>query len=84
MMNYTTFATEVKSGLVAKYDQQDMFAPVQDFSFNRYYSSNPDTVKSIITVYYNDLQGREDVQQYLIAECQMAIIEKATNRRAKP
>ena len=81
MMSLTTFSTEVKSGLVAKYDQQDMFAPMQDFSFNRYHSQNPDTVKSIITVYYNDLQGREDVQQYLIAECQSAIIEKATNNQ---
>ena len=78
MMNFTTFATEVKSGLVAKYDQQDIFAPVQDFSFNKYHSSNPDTVKAIITVYYNDLQGREDIQEYLISECQSAIIEKAT------
>ena len=80
-MNYTTFSTEVKSGLVAKYDQQDIFAPVQDFSFNKYHSSNPETVKAIITVYYNDLQGREDVQEYLISECQSAIIEKATNNQ---
>ena len=81
MISLTTFATEVKSGLVAKYDQQDMFTPVQDFSFNRYHSQNPDTVKSIITVYYNDLQGREDVQEYLISECQSAIIEKATKTK---
>ena len=80
-MSLTTFSTEVKSGLVAKYDQQDIFAPVQDFSFNRYHSNNPDTVKAIITVYYNDLQGREDVQEYLISECQSAIIEKATNNQ---
>ena len=81
MMNYTTFATEVKSGLVAKYDQQGLFEPMQDFSFNKYHSSNPDTVKSIITVYYKDLQGREDVQEYLISECQSAIIEKATKTK---
>ena len=81
MMNYTTFSTEVKSGLVAKYDQQDIFAPVQDFSFNQYHSQNPKTVKSIITVYYNDLQGREDVQEYLISECQSAIIEKAKENK---
>ena len=81
MMNFTTFATEVKSGLVSKYDQQGLFEPVQDFSFNRYHSQNPETVKSIITVYYNDLQGREDVQEYLISECQSAIIEKATKTK---
>ena len=81
MMNYTTFATEVKSGLVAKYDQQGLFEPMQDFSFNKYHSSNPDTVKSIITVYYKDLQGREDIQEYLISECQSAIIEKATKTK---
>ena len=78
MMSLTTFATEVKSGLVTKYDQQNLFNPLPAFSFNSYYSSNPDTVKSIITVYYNDLQGREDIQEYLITECQSAIIEKAT------
>ena len=83
MMSLTTFATEVKSGLVAKYDQQDMFAPVQDFSFNRYHSNNPATVKAIITVYYNDLQGREDVQEYLISECQTAIIENPTNNQSE-
>ena len=77
MISLTTFATEVKSGLVAKYDQQGLFTPVQDFSFNQYHSQNPQTVKAIITVYYNDLQGREDVQEYLISECQSAIIEKA-------
>ena len=81
MMNYTTFATEVKSGLVAKYDQQGLFEPMQDFSFNQYHSNNPETVKAIITVYYNDLQGREDVQEYLISECQTAIIEKATKTK---
>ena len=83
MMNFTTFATEVKSGLVSKYDQQGLFEPMQDFSFNKYHSSNPDTVKSIITVYYNDLQGREDIQEYLITECQSAIIEKATKQESK-
>ena len=78
MMNFTTFRTEVTSGLVAKYDQQDMFAPLQDFSFNQYHSQNAETVRSIIAVYYNDLQGREDIQEYLISECMNAIIEKAT------
>ena len=81
MMSLTTFATEVKSGLVAKYDQQGLFEPMQDFSFNRYHSQNPETVKAIITVYYKDLQGREDVQEYLSAECQSAIIEKATKTK---
>ena len=81
MMSLTTFSTEVKSGLVAKYDQQNLFNPLPAFSFNRYHSSNPETVKAIITVYYNDLQGREDVQDYLISECQSAIIEKATSNQ---
>ena len=81
MMSLTTFATEVKSGLVAKYDQQNLFNPLPAFSFNRYHSQNPETVKSIITVYYKDLQGREDVQEYLISECQTAIIEKATKNQ---
>ena len=80
-MNYTTFRNEVTSGLIAKYDQQDLFNPLPAFSFNQYYSSNPETVSTIIKVYYNDLQGREDVQEYLIAECQTAIIEKATNNQ---
>ena len=81
MMSLTIFATEVKSGLVAKYDQQDIFGPVQEFSFNQYQSQNAETVKAIITVYYNDLQGREDVQEYLITECMNAIIEKATKTK---
>ena len=81
MMSLTTFSTEVKSGLVAKYDQQGLFEPMQDFSFNQYHSNNPETVKAIITVYYKDLQGREDVQEYLISECQTAIIEKATKTK---
>ena len=81
MMDYSTFRTEVTSGLVAKYDQQDIFAPLQDFSFNRYHSQNAETVRSIIAVYYKDLQGREDVQEYLISECQSAIIEKATKTK---
>ena len=77
MISFTAFSTEVKAGLVAKYDQTSLFSGLSGFSFNQYRSSNPDTVKSIITVYYNDLKGREDVQEYLIAECQSAIIEKA-------
>ena len=84
MISLTTFATEVKSGLVAKYDQQGLFTPVQDFSFNMYHSSNPESVKAIITVHYDSIKGREDVQDYIVIECQNAIIEKATNKRAKP
>ena len=80
MMSLTTFATEVKSGLVAKYDQQDMFAPVQDFSFNRYHSQNAETVRNIITVHYNSIKGREDVQDFIVIECMNAIIEKATKQ----
>ena len=80
MMSLTTFSTEVKSGLVAKYDQQDMFTPVQDFSFNQYHSSNPDTVRNIITVRYDSIKGREDVQDFIVIECMNAIIEKATKQ----
>ena len=78
MMNYTTFSTEVKSGLIAKYDQQDIFAPVQEFSFNQYHKQNAGTVRNIITVHYNSIKGREDIQDYIITECMNAIIEKAT------
>ena len=83
MMSLTIFATEVKSGLVAKYDQQGLFTPVQEFSFNQYHSNNAVTVRNIITVHYDSIKGREDVQDYIVIECQNAIIEKATNRRAK-
>ena len=76
-MNYTTFRNEVTSGLIAKYDQQDLFNPLPAFSFNQYRSQYPDTVRNIITVHYNSIKGREDVQEYLIAECMTAIIEKA-------
>ena len=76
-MNYTTFSTEVKSGLIAKYDQQDIFTPAQDFSFNQYYSDNAGTVSNIIKVHYNSIKGREDIQDYIIVECQTAIIENA-------
>ena len=78
MMNYTTFSTEVKSGLIAKYDQVTLFSTLSEFSFNQYYKSNPEQVRTIITVYYKSLKGREDVQEYLISECQSAIIETAT------
>jgi len=81
MINYTTFSTAVKSGLVAKYDQQDIFAPVQDFSFNRYHSQNAETVRNIITVHYNSIKQRDDIQDYIIVECQNAIIEKAKETR---
>ena len=80
-MNYSTFATEVTTGLIAKYDQVSLFNDLGDFSFNQYHNNNPDQVRAIIRVYYEDLQGREDVQEYLIAECQTAIIEKATNNQ---
>ena len=77
-MNYTTFSTEVKSGLVAKYDQQDLFSTPDTFSFNQYYSNNAGTVRNIITVHYNSIKGREDIQEYIITECMSAIIETAT------
>ena len=77
MMDFTTFSTEVKSGLIAKYDQQDIFTPVQEFSFNQYHKQNSATVRNIITVHYNSIKGREDIQEYLISECMNAIIEKA-------
>ena len=88
-MNYTTFKTEVTAGLIAKYDQQDLFTPQSEFSFNQYYKANTSQVITIIKVYYNSIKSREDVQEYLISECQVAIIEKAAepknpNRRAKP
>ena len=81
MITYNTFSTEVKSGLIAKYDQQDMFAPAEEFSFNQYQSQNPETVRNIITVHYNSIKGREDIQDYLIVECQNAIIETATTNQ---
>ena len=81
MINYTTFSTEVKSGLIAKYDQTSLFSGLSGFSFNQYYSSNPETVHNIILVHYNSIKGREDVQEYLISECMNAIIEKATNNQ---
>ena len=77
MINYTTFSTAVKSGLVAKYDQVSLFSSLTDFSFNQYYSSNPETVRAIITVHYNSIKGREDIQEYIITECMSAIINKA-------
>ena len=80
-MSLTTFKTEVTSGLVSKYDQQDIFAPVQEFSFNQYHSDNADTVRNIITVHYDSIKGREDVQDFIIIECQNAIIEKATKTK---
>ena len=81
MINYTTFSTAVKSGLVAKFDQVSLFGSLADFSFNQYYSSNPETVSTIIKVHYNSIKGREDIQEYIITECQTAIIEKATNNQ---
>ena len=63
---------------MAKYDQQDIFTPVQEFSFNQYQSQNAETVKAIITVHYDSIKGREDIQDYIVIECQNAIIEKAT------
>ena len=77
-MNYTTFRNEVTTGLITKYDQTSLFGSLTDFSFNQYYSSNPDTVHNIITVHYNSIKQREDIQDYIIVECQNAIIEKAT------
>ena len=78
MINYDTFSTEVKSGLIAKYDQTSLFGSLTDFSFNQYQSQNPETVRNIITVHYNSIKGREDIQDYIITECMTAIIEKAT------
>ena len=78
MINYDTFSTEVKSGLIAKYDQVSLFGSLSDFSFNQYQSQNPETVRNIITVHYNSIKQHDDIQDYLITECQNAIIEKAT------
>ena len=78
MMNFTTFSTEVKSGLIAKYDQTSLFTDLNQFSFNQYYNNNAGTVRNIITVHYNSIKGREDIQEYIITECQNAIIENAT------
>ena len=80
MMNFTTFSTEVKAGLIAKYDQQSLFTQQSDFSFNQYHKQNAGTVRNIITVHYNSIKGREDVQEYIITECMNAIIETATNQ----
>ena len=77
-MNYTTFRNEVTAGLIAKYDQVNLFGSLADFSFNQYHSQNPDTVKAIITVHYNSIKQREDIQDYIVTECMNAIIEKAT------
>ena len=77
-MNYTTFRNEVTAGLIAKYDQVNLFGSLTDFSFNQYHKQNPDTVKAIITVHYNSIKQREDVQGYIVTECMNAIIEKAT------
>ena len=76
-MNYTTFRNEVTAGLIAKYDQQDLFNPLPDFSFNQYHKDNAGTVRNIITVHYNSIKGREDIQDYIITECMTAIIETA-------
>ena len=79
-MNYTTFKTEVTSGLIAKYDQQNLFTPQSEFSFNQYYKDNAGTVRNIITVHYNSIKGREDIQEFIVTECMNAIIEKATKQ----
>jgi hypothetical protein len=80
MIDYTTFSTEVKSGLIAKYDQQNLFAPQSEFCFNQYHKQNAGTVRNIITVHYNSIKGREDIQEYIITECMNAIIETATKQ----
>ena len=77
-MNYTQFSTEVKSGLVAKYDQRDLFAPASEFCFNQYHKNNADKVRSIIKVYFEDLKKRADLQEYLISECMQEIVTTAT------
>ena len=81
MISLTAFSTKVKSGLIAKYDQQDLFNPLPAFSFNRYHSQNAETVRNIITVHYNSIKQRDDIQDYIVVECQNAIIEKATNNQ---
>ena len=77
MINYNAFKNEVTTGLAAKYDQGSLFDSLNTFSFNQYYKSCPEQVITIIKVYYNSIKGREDVQEYLITECQHAIIEKS-------
>ena len=76
-MKYNDFKTEVTAGLVSKYDQQSLFSTPNTFSFNEYYKTNSSQVITIIKVYYNSITSREDNQQYLVDECQTAIINKA-------
>jgi hypothetical protein len=80
-MKYNDFKTEVTAGLVSKYDQQSLFSTPNTFSFNEYYKTNSSQVITIIKVYYNSVKSREDIQEYLVTECQTAIIEKATNNQ---
>ena len=84
MITYTTFKAEVTSGLVAKYDQTSLFTDLNQFSFNQYHNNNAETVRNIITVYYNSIKQREDVQDYIIIECMNAIIETAKESNEKP
>ena len=84
MISFTAFSTEVKAGLVAQYDQTSLFGSLTDFSFNQYQSQNPETVRNIITVHYNSIKQRDDIQDYIVVECQNAIIEKAKESNEKP
>ena len=80
-MNYLQFSTEVKSGLVAKYDQRDLFAPASEFCFNQYHKQNPATVRNIIRIYFEDLKKCADLQDYLISECMQEIVTTANNQQ---